>query len=103
MLVGLLSLLLISRLQQGVTMEAILSAAFGVDAKLQSANNEKINEKARKVLESPWWLNVLLMIPLSYKFVKYIPWVFTFTLEPITKIAQTIIAERKNGDPERQV
>ena len=82
-------------------MEAILAAAFGVDADADEYN--KITEKAKAIFRAPVWLNFLLLIPFSYKFAKYIPYAFSASFDPIAKVARSIIQERKSGVVKRQV
>ena len=84
-------------------MEAILAAAFGVDANTQRDDNDKITEMAKKLFRNPVWVNFLMMIPFSYKFAKYIPWVFSSSFDPIASVARKIIEQRKNGGAKRQV
>ena len=90
------------RLQQRVTMEAILAAAFGVDT--EQDDYDKITEKAKKLFRrAPVWVNILMMMPLSTKFMKYIPWAFSTIFDPITNVARAIVEQRKNGGTKRQV
>ena len=84
-------------------MEAILSAAFGVDVRSQGGDNQKIIEKAKNASRNPWWFQILFSIPFSSKFVKYIPWIFQTTFEPLANVARAVIARRKRGDSVRQV
>ena len=91
------------RLQQGLTMETILSVAFGVEAKSQTDPNDRITEKAKLIVRWPWWLDIVALIPFSGKFMKYIPWAIKSRFKPIEDIGRAILEKRKKEKVERKV
>ena len=84
-------------------MEAILCAAFGVEAQSQTDGNDKITEAAKAFFRIPRWVNLLFILPLSRKWAKYIPWALGTPFDRLANIARTIIAQRKRGGAKRQV
>jgi len=76
---------------QSLTMEVILSTAFGVKAETQTVENDPITEMAKKAT-SPKPIVGLLMLPFGAELFKYIRDPFNF--DKIGSVAAKIIAER---------
>eukprot|EP00112_Aurelia_sp_Birch-Aquarium-sp1_P007736 Seg1845.6 transcript_id=Seg1845.6/GoldUCD/mRNA.D3Y31 product="Cytochrome P450 3A24" protein_id=Seg1845.6/GoldUCD/D3Y31 len=85
--------------QQGVTMEVILSAAFGVKAECQTNAKDKITGYARNAMNPKPWPNLAVMIPfIGPKIGKAIaisP--LGFSWGPMIDIAKGIIKNRQNN------
>ncbi|XP_015764480.1 PREDICTED: cytochrome P450 3A29-like [Acropora digitifera] len=77
---------------QSLTMEVILSTAFGVKAQTQTVENDPITESARKAMAPNPVAGLLLLLPFANRLLKYFPDMFNF--EKIGKVASNIIAER---------
>ena len=84
-------------------MEAILSAAFGVETKAQENENDEITQKAKELFRRPLWMVLVFILPFMFKFAKYIPGLLTWNVTPIVNVARPIIAYRKKGGSVRQV
>ncbi|XP_067037448.1 cytochrome P450 3A8-like [Acropora muricata] len=77
---------------QSLTMEVILSTAFGVKAETQTVENDPITESAKKAMAPNPVAGLLLLLPFANRLLKYFPDMFNF--ERIGKVACNIIAER---------
>ena len=84
-------------------MEAILSAAFGVEAKSQTDPDCRITKLAKNVFHTPWWFLLLIMIPGGNKLIKYISILFGNNFDPLLRMAESIAAKRRRGEGTRQV
>ncbi|KAL9984595.1 hypothetical protein ACROYT_G006906 [Oculina patagonica] len=83
---------------QSLTMEVILSTAFGVKAETQTVENDPITELAKKAMRThPIW-GLMMLLPFGDRLLKYLP--DPFNLEKIGAVAANIITERTkaNGD-----
>jgi len=84
---------------QSLTMEVILSTAFGVKAETQTVENDPITELAKKAMEIKLLTSILFLVPFGQYVLKYaVP--DPFGWDKIGSIAANIIAERtkKNGN-----
>ncbi|KAL9984597.1 hypothetical protein ACROYT_G006909 [Oculina patagonica] len=81
---------------QSLTMEVILSTAFGVKAETQTVENDPITELAKKAMAPNPLLGIMLLIPFGDRLLKYLPDPFNF--EKIGAVAANIIAERTKAD-----
>lgn len=80
---------------QSLTMDVILSTAFGVKAGTQTVENDPITELAKKAT-SPKPIVGLLMLPFGAELFKYLPDPFSF--DQIGSIAKKIITERAKAN-----
>eukprot|EP00795_Rhopilema_esculentum_P016292 gene16292-7678_t len=83
--------------QQTVTMEVILSAAFGTLSEAQTNPNDKVTTYAKKGMDPKPWPNIAMMIPfIGKKLCKaIILGRYGFRWGPLIKIAQKILKERR--------
>lgn len=77
---------------QGLTMDVILSTAFGVKAETQTVENDPITEHAKRALAPKQFVGILLLFPFASRLLKYFP--DALNLDRIGKVASDIIAER---------
>ena len=87
------------RWQQSLTIEVILSAAFGIESESQTNPDDKVTQYARDAMNPKPYANIALMIPVvGKKIVKSIAltsWGFNWA--PMISVAKTIINGRKNS------
>ena len=84
-------------------MQAILSIGFGVEAKSQTDENDRIKEKAKLFVHTPWWLDIVTLIPFSRTALKYIPRAFKSRFQPLEDTARAIVERRRKDKIERKV
>lgn len=85
---------------QSLTMEVILSTAFGVKAETQTVENDPITELAKKAMAPHPLIGIMLLLPFGDHLLKFFPDPFDF--DKIGSVAANIIAERTkaNGSSE---
>ncbi|XP_020604908.1 cytochrome P450 3A8-like [Orbicella faveolata] len=77
---------------QSLTMEVILSTAFGVKGETQTVENDPITELAKKAMAAHPLVGIMLLLPFGDRLLKYFPDPFDF--EKIGAVAAKIIADR---------
>ena len=94
-----------SRWQQSLTMEVILSAAFGIQSESQTNPEDKITLCVNNAMTPKAFLSISLMIPLIgkrlAKSIALTSWGFNWN--PLIKIARSIIKSRKDFQGETRV
>ncbi|XP_022779926.1 uncharacterized protein LOC111321343 [Stylophora pistillata] len=80
---------------QSLTMEVILSTAFGVKAETQTVENDSITELAKKAMAPHPFIGIMLLMPFGDRLLKYFPDPLDFN--KIGSVAASIIAERTKG------
>jgi len=81
---------------QSLTMEVILSTAFGVKAETQTIENDPITEMAKKAMAPNPLVGIMLLLPFGDRLSQYLPDPFHF--EEIGSVAANIIAERTKAN-----
>nr|XP_058970357.1 cytochrome P450 3A29-like [Pocillopora verrucosa] len=85
---------------QSLTMEVILSTAFGVRAETQTTENDPITERAKKVMTPKPIVGLTLLLPFGDRLLNYLNDPFEF--DPIGSVAANIIAERTTENSNRK-
>eukprot|EP00794_Sanderia_malayensis_P000606 gene606-1268_t len=86
--------------QQGVTMEVILSSAFGMKTESQTNPNDKLTKLAQAAMEQKPWPQIALLIPFVGKFLSKMLMSserFGFGWGGLIKIARGIVKSRKEA------
>ncbi|XP_020604862.1 cytochrome P450 3A7-like isoform X2 [Orbicella faveolata] len=81
---------------QSLTMEVILSTAFGVKAETQTVEKDPITELAKKAMEINPLTAIFFLVPFGEYILKYIP--DPFGWDKIGSIAANIIEERQKAN-----
>ena len=84
-------------------MDVILSSAFGVDGETQTNPNNSVTQKARLSLTVPWWVYLIIGLPYSEKWLKYVPLLFGSRFHSIADVASLVIKDRRQGHTYRKV
>jgi len=81
---------------QSLTMEVILSTAFGVKAETQTVENDPFTEKAKKAMAPNPIFALMMLLPFGEHILKYLP--DPFNMDAIGTVAANIIAERTKAN-----
>ena len=93
------------RWQQSLTMEVILSAAFGIDSEAQTNPDDKVTKYAHIAMNPKPYINIALMIPLIGKKLakSMVLTSWGFNWYPLMDIAKSIIKSRKESEGSKRV